>query len=90
MGVVLLLLHCGMDITQQAVQSALASAARRGHLEVVRLLLQYGADINDGASVFSETGPLGAALSWRKCAVAEALLIRGAHAGFDALMHTLK
>jgi ankyrin repeat protein len=52
MGLVLLLLHSGMDITQQALQSALTSAAGSGRLEVVRLLLQYGADINDFASAW--------------------------------------
>jgi ankyrin repeat protein len=90
MGLVILLLHCGMDISQQALQSALASAAGSGRLEVAQLLFQYGADINDGASAFSEIGPLGAALRGRHSAVAEALLLRGAHAGFDALLYALQ
>jgi ankyrin repeat protein len=90
MGLVLLLLHCGMGLTQQALQSALTSAAGSGRLEVVRLLLQYGADINDDATAFSETGPLGAALKGGHSALAEALLTRGAHADFTALMHALQ
>jgi ankyrin repeat protein len=90
MGVVLLLLHCGMDVTQQALQSALTRAAGSGRLEVVQLLLQYGADINDGASDFSSEGPLGVALKGKHWAVAEALMMRGAHASFDALMHALQ
>jgi ankyrin repeat protein len=90
MGLMLLLLHSGMDITQQALQSALTRAAGSGQLVVAQLLLQYKADINGGASAFSSEGPLGAALEGKHWAMAEALLMRGAHVGLDALLHALQ
>jgi ankyrin repeat protein len=89
MGMVQLLLSSGMNISQAALNEALRWAARNGHLDVVQLLLQNKADVNAGCGLFSTAGPLGNAFEGRKWAVADFLIVRGAHTGFAALMHAI-
>jgi hypothetical protein len=74
--VVQLLLEEGFG-DQQCKNEALRAAAEARHIPVTQLLVQWGADVNEGADIndsdggFSYTGPLGLAIRCGQTVIAQ-------------------
>jgi hypothetical protein len=79
-----LLLDSGLSLGCK--QAALARAAKLGNVGAIHLLLQHGAEVNDGNHGFHKDGPLGRAIRSGSTTAMEVLLQAGAHVTGESLM----
>ncbi|MEV2231810.1 ankyrin repeat domain-containing protein [Streptomyces phaeochromogenes] len=70
-----------VDDPNRAWRTPLDLAVHRGHLDVVRLLIEAGADREQRAGEYQETNPLCLAATHGHTDIAEALLDAGVHSG---------
>lgn len=77
----------GVDAPDSEGRTALDLAVRRGHADVVRLLIAAGADPEQRAGEYQESTPLCLAAAHGHTAVVRALLDAGVHTGAQGRMN---